>query len=118
MNCPRCNSPIEENSVFCGICGNQLSPVKAPGATVAEPDDKTRLSDPIGNAQAVYNGVPRSPMYTPPPPQQFTPTRQEQNAYLPPAQSGIPSTPNSTRRGAPSIVFIAIVLLLHCLWDR
>src|SRR4030088_2732843 len=51
-------------------------------------------------------------MYTPAPPQQFAPTDQEQNAYLPPAQSGVPSTPNSTRRGAPSIVFIAIVLLL------
>ncbi len=113
MNCPRCNSPIEENSVFCGICGNQLSPIKAPGATVAEPDEKTRLSDPIGNAQAVYNGVPRSPMYTPPPPQQFTPARQEQNTYMPTLQSGsAPSAPHSTRRGAPSIVFIAIVLLL------
>ncbi len=112
MNCPRCNSPIEENSVFCGICGNQLSPIKAPGATVAEPDEKTRLSDPIGNAQAAYSGAPRSPMYTPPPPQQFTPTRQDQNAYSPTVQSSTPPASHPTRRGSSSIVFIAIVLLL------
>jgi hypothetical protein len=113
MNCPRCNSPIEENSVFCGICGNQLSPIKAPGATVAEPDAKTRLSDPIGNAaQATYYGTPRSPMYTPPPPQQLTPTKQDPHAYSPMPKSGVPPAPNPTRRGASSLVFIAIVLLL------
>lgn len=41
MVCPRCNSPLEPDSVFCGVCGNQVAPLNARGATAVA--DATEL---------------------------------------------------------------------------
>ena len=34
MQCPHCNAQLEDDTVFCGNCGTQISPLKAQGATV------------------------------------------------------------------------------------
>lgn len=43
MQCPNCHSQIDDDAVFCGVCGRQVAPVQAQGATVAE---GTQFSDP------------------------------------------------------------------------
>jgi hypothetical protein len=40
MQCPQCNSPLDENAVFCGNCGRQIAPLQARGATI--PVQETR----------------------------------------------------------------------------
>jgi len=35
MQCPRCNSPLDEDAVFCGNCGKQIAPLQARGATIS-----------------------------------------------------------------------------------
>ena len=35
MQCPQCNAPLEEGTVFCGNCGKQVAPLQAKGSTVA-----------------------------------------------------------------------------------
>ena len=34
MQCPQCNTPLDDNAIFCGNCGNQVAPLQAQGATV------------------------------------------------------------------------------------
>jgi hypothetical protein len=34
MQCPHCNAQLEDDTVFCGNCGTQISPLQAQGATV------------------------------------------------------------------------------------
>ena len=34
MQCPQCNTQLEDDTVFCGNCGTQIAPLKAQGATV------------------------------------------------------------------------------------
>ncbi len=33
MQCPRCNAQLEDDTVFCGNCGTQITPLQAQGAT-------------------------------------------------------------------------------------
>jgi len=35
MQCPQCNSPLDEDAVFCGNCGKQIAPLQARGATIS-----------------------------------------------------------------------------------
>src|SRR5215831_5084846 len=35
MRCPQCDSPLEEDAVFCGNCGRQIAPLQARGATIS-----------------------------------------------------------------------------------
>src|SRR5215469_13326880 len=34
MQCPQCNAQLDEDTVFCGNCGTQITPLQAQGATV------------------------------------------------------------------------------------
>src|SRR5205807_1536406 len=43
MQCPQCNSPLDENAVFCGNCGRQIAPLQARGATI--PVQETRQTN-------------------------------------------------------------------------
>src|SRR6266581_1627223 len=35
MQCPQCNSPLDEDAIFCGNCGKQIAPLQARGATIS-----------------------------------------------------------------------------------
>lgn len=46
MQCPRCNAALEDDTAFCGNCGNQIAPLQVTGATVSDQtvtDNKTML---------------------------------------------------------------------------
>lgn len=110
MRCPRCNTSLDDDAVFCGNCGNQLAPLQAQGATVAAPidNDGTLIvrSNPGENRQSAQ----------PPVMQSFSPPLA---SYVP--LSDTPphgSPPQAPRRGgsplasARSRVIIALVLVL------
>ena len=37
MTCPSCNSPLEPNARFCGVCGYRLAPSRRPGSSASPP---------------------------------------------------------------------------------
>jgi serine/threonine-protein kinase len=51
MNCPSCNSSLEPNARFCGVCGYRLQPAKAPSPAAApSPNVNTRPATPAGGS--------------------------------------------------------------------
>ena len=44
INCPRCGAQVEEGSIFCSACGNQMQPGAVPVQTY-DPYDHTREFD-------------------------------------------------------------------------
>jgi Anti-sigma-K factor rskA len=110
MNCPRCNTVLDDDTVFCGNCGTQIAPLQARGATVAasiENEETLRMnSNPAGNRQAA----------PPPAMQRFSPPAAP---YVPahdtPTQNNTPQPP---RRGASPLasargrVIIALALIV------
>jgi hypothetical protein len=110
MQCPRCNTVLDDDTVFCGNCGTQIVPLQAQGATMAASiDDEETLaarSNPVGNRQAAQ----------PPVIQRFAPPAVP---YAPasdtPAQSNTPPVPR--RGGSPlasarARVIIALALIV------
>jgi len=68
MNCPSCNSPLEPNARFCGVCGYRLQAQRAPvvaagtgGAAPARPGgNQARPQTPAGGApKAQGTGAPQ-----------------------------------------------------------
>ncbi len=56
MNCPSCNSPLEQNARFCGVCGYRLQVKQAaPAAAPAKP------AGPVGGGTIASAGVARAP---------------------------------------------------------
>jgi hypothetical protein len=86
MNCPNCNAPVDQETIFCGNCGYKIAPQIAPGVTVAE-------------ATQQVSGVDERQSY-PPRDNSYSPTLQVSNPanneqrYSPyiksPAQAGLP----------------------------
>src|SRR5689334_15050670 len=68
MNCPSCNSPLEPNARFCGVCGYRLqatrpSPLQGSSPSIstgAQPVRKPAPS-PVAGARAVAAGDGSSP---------------------------------------------------------
>ena len=46
MQCPNCNAPIDEDTIFCGNCGRQVAPLQATGATIAATGEELRGNQP------------------------------------------------------------------------
>ncbi len=44
MQCPKCQAKIDENTIFCGNCGQQVAPFQARGATVSYASDEKTAS--------------------------------------------------------------------------
>jgi len=65
MQCPRCNAMLEEGTVFCGNCGNQVAPLNAQGGTVAatagEMQYGTTISSPVKNSYPVQGQALQTP---------------------------------------------------------
>jgi len=70
MNCPSCNSPLEPNARFCGVCGYRLqaqrAPVVAAGTGGAAPgsrpgSNQPRAQTPPGGAKAGGNSPQKAP---------------------------------------------------------
>jgi len=60
MNCPSCNTQLEPNARFCGVCGYRLQPARAaaPAAPAAPNDGSPRLGS-AGGALAQAQAKPR-----------------------------------------------------------
>jgi len=121
MVCPRCNQPVEKGALFCGNCGNQIVPVQARGATVA---DATELITPPDNRQYSLADPQQfaasTPGYQTPARQRFdslSPLAQRETvSSLPPTQvpppSAIPPSGGSGHSGRRRLAFIAIIIAL------
>ena len=95
MRCPRCNSELDDDTVFCGTCGAQIAPLSSPGATVAaSSEDGEKTLQVRSNAAGNWQAAP------PPVKQRFSPPGAP---YVPapetPAQKDTPPVPK--RGGSP-----------------
>jgi len=106
MQCPQCNAPLEEGTVFCGNCGKQVAPLQAKGSTVAYKggageDDFATI---VTSGQGSQRSMPQTPArnYVPVP---DTPHR----GTTPPLP---PSLPPSQKSNFGRIALIAVLVLL------
>ena len=120
MVCPRCNQPVEPNAAFCGNCGNQIAPIQARGATVA---DATEFIPP---EQRQYNTVDErymspAPNYQSPPQAYNSLASMSQRRTMPPFPQAASSTPPPVptplpgRRIQPNhkrLTFFAVIIAL------
>jgi anti-sigma-K factor RskA len=77
MICPKCSTPIDEETVFCGNCGTQVAPLYARGATVVEATEK--MSSDKGRSDP-YQGEFRSQ-------RSFPPVSMPQASFSPPPRN-------------------------------
>jgi serine/threonine-protein kinase len=59
MTCPSCNSPLEPNARFCGVCGYRLAPNRKPGTGSAAPPQAGELPRAQINARPQPSAQPR-----------------------------------------------------------
>ncbi len=102
MQCPQCNTQLEDDATFCGNCGKQISPLNAPGATIAETMAPTELSQ--GNQPWSAYGAQRSALQSPP---------AEPRSYpVTPVPPGAGQPPSRPRRNIGRIALFAAIILL------
>jgi|SRR5579883_734170 hypothetical protein len=103
MRCPRCNSLIDDDTVFCGNCGKQIAPLQAQGTTLANPDEETLhvLSNPRGSGRA----APPSVLQTFSPPG-VSATPAQNDVVSAPRRAGFPFS------GATARVIIALAIIV------
>jgi Anti-sigma-K factor rskA len=72
MQCPRCNTVLDDDTAYCGNCGTQIAPLQAQGETMAVSiDDEGTLisrSTPVGNRQpppVIQRFSPPAALYAP-----------------------------------------------------
>jgi hypothetical protein len=91
MFCPGCKTLCDEDAIFCGNCGKQIVPLRARGATVAEPIVSVR-TDGLKRNTAYKNAIPRRPVLQMPPP-------LPQSPFLPSSlttkQTPVPARPDA-----------------------
>lgn len=112
MQCPRCNQTLEEGTVFCGNCGNQITPLNASGETVvATPGEMqygNTISSPVKNSYPAQGSVlqttPAQNML------QATPDSNGRRDIPAPGTASRPRGPNIGRRGY--IVLITSLVLV------
>lgn len=68
MQCPQCNSPLDEDAAFCGVCGIQIAPLQARGATISVKDKQRPDNGPRPMSTDYGTRGPVSPMPVPPAP--------------------------------------------------
>lgn len=124
MLCPRCNTVLDDDdSVFCGNCGNQITPIYARGATVPElvsrikPYDQ-RYGTAKGYSVAQHSPIPDSHLsqvspFPPLQPSQSLGPPGKMNSEFPPSPFLSPAFPSRRARNTMSRnVFIATIFLL------
>ena len=99
MQCPQCNSPLDDDTIFCGNCGRQIAPLQARGATISAKESR----------QANDGQFPRSTSYGVQGPPSTTPDRPGS-----PDSDGVtlPSLPRSPRSNFGRIALIIALILL------
>ena len=64
MQCPRCNAQLEDDTVFCGNCGTQITPLQAQGATAAYKagEGEDGFATVISTRQSSQTPTPQTPV--------------------------------------------------------
>ncbi len=119
MLCPGCKTLCDEDAIFCGDCGKQIAPVRAPGATLAEPvanlrsnglNHSTAYADGLKRNIAHRNAVPRRPVM------QMVPPLPQSPLSPPPfrmAQTPAPSRPESDQLSSSPAINQAPIIPAH-----
>jgi len=63
MQCPHCNSLLDDDTIFCGNCGRQIAPLQARGATISVKDTR-QINDGQSPINTSYG--PQGPVSTTP----------------------------------------------------
>jgi hypothetical protein len=96
MFCPGCKTLCDEDAIFCGDCGRQIAPLRARGATVAEPVGNLQASE-LKHNTAYRSAIPRRPAIQ-------MPALVPQSSFSPPpfrmAQTPVPVRPDEQPRSA------------------
>jgi Anti-sigma-K factor rskA, C-terminal/zinc-ribbon domain len=107
MQCPQCNAQLDDDTVFCGNCGKQITPLKAKGATATykSGEGEDDFATVITSRQSYQTSTPQTPV--------------RNNALQPdtPYRGDTPTLPSSPpptarKRNTGRIVFIAAMVLL------
>jgi zinc ribbon protein len=113
MRCPKCNQPLDDETVFCGNCGTQIAPIFAQGATVSE-GETVLITPKDGQGPIVsrYGPVGQS-FQAPQPPTQYVPNPIQQAVPSAPFAPTPPtSTPPPGGRGNRRIFFLSSIVVL------
>jgi len=64
MQCPRCNARLEDDTVFCGNCGTQITPFQAQGATATYKagEGEDDFATVISTKQSSQTPTPQTPV--------------------------------------------------------
>jgi hypothetical protein len=108
MQCPRCNAQLEDDTVFCGTCGTQITPVQAQGATVTSKasEGEDGFATVISTRQSSQTPAPQTPVRNNAL-RSDTPYRGDDTPTIL-SSSPPPARKNNTWR----IVFIVVMVLL------
>lgn len=116
MVCPNCNTPFDRNTVFCGNCGMQVAPLRAPGATAAEPVIRSNVDSLQAANEKTIAPNPSTQMTFISPPSRSTPPIEQisrPGAYPPTPPGGLPGyQERKANRHIGRNVFIVVILLL------
>jgi hypothetical protein len=112
MRCPKCNAPLDEDTVFCGNCGTQIAPIYAQGATISgEETARSRPNDGYGPVVSRYGPVGQT-FQAPQPPSQYAPNPLQQRVPSAPPLAPTPPPPSGGRGNRRVIFLVSIVALL------
>src|SRR5438105_361716 len=114
MRCPKCNAPLDEDTVFCGNCGTQIAPIYAQGATISgEETARSKPNDGPGPVVSRY-GPGGQTFQGPQPPSQYVPNPLQQRVpSAPPFAPVTPTPPPPSRsRGNRRIIFLVATVAL------
>ena len=64
MQCPHCNTQLDDGTIFCGNCGKQIMPLQARGATAAYKagGDESELPTILTSPQSSQRSAPQTPV--------------------------------------------------------
>ncbi|HEX7737756.1 MAG TPA: zinc ribbon domain-containing protein [Ktedonobacteraceae bacterium] len=100
MQCPKCQARIDDDTIFCGNCGQQIAPLQARGATM------NYASDEQSTSQGAHARI-SPPRFTP-----GTPTQPAHRSSETPAPATLPGIASSRQRGRPALLILAVGLLV------
>jgi len=108
MQCPQCNTQLEDDTVFCGNCGTQIAPLKAQGATVTykSGEGEDELATVISTRPGSQTPTPQTPVRN----NAFQPDTPYRGDDTPTILSSPP--PPARKSNTWRIAFIVVMVLL------
>lgn len=117
MNCPKCNSPINDGDKFCQVCGSVINHEPQPATNVENPVQEATpvVNEPVVNEQTMVNNMPNQDMNQPAMNnqpmnynQQPMPNVQPMNTQ--PMNNNVPQ--ESKKNNTVVIILVAVIVVL------